>query len=385
MGFDNLKILVWTTTPWTLISNVALAVSENANYVVIKIEGEILIIAEERLKIIQEEYSILKTVKGSDLFGLKYEQLLSYVKPNANKRVFEIIVADFVTMDDGTGIVHMAPAFGEDDYQQAQKYNLDLLQPVNPNGTFQEAVTDFKGLFVKKADPKIIKKLKEQNKLYKSELYKHSYPFCWRCDTPLLYYARSSWFVKVTEIKDKLLANNQKINWIPAHIKEGRFGNFLENIIDWGLSRERYWGTPLNIWQCENCSNEISIGSIEDLRNKGENVPENIDLHRPTVDKITIKCDHCGSTMKRVSEVIDCWFDSGMMHTAQWHYPFEHKQWVENGTWFPADYIVEAIDQTRGWFYTLLAVATLLGKGAPYKNVISLGHILDEKGEKMSP
>lgn len=377
---NDTYFLVWTTTPWTLPSNVALAVNANEIYVKVKTErGEKFILAKERLSVLDEGYEIIEEVLGKKLLGIEYQPLFNYVKPE--KKAFYVVEGDFVTLSEGTGIVHIAPAFGEDDYNVGKKYNLPLVQLVNPEGKFTDEVIEWKGMFVKTADPHIIEHLNSTNKLYKTEDYLHSYPFCWRCDTPLLYYARDTWFIKTTAIKEKLLANNQKINWLPEHIKNGRFGNFLENVIDWSLSRERYWGTPLNLWVCE-CGYVHAVGSISELKEMGINVPENIELHKPYIDEVHLKCPKCNGLMERVKDVIDCWYDSGAMPFAQWHYPFENKELFEKN--FPADFISEAIDQTRGWFYTLLVISTLLFDEPAYKNVITLGLILDKDGQKMS-
>ncbi|MFA5478951.1 MAG: isoleucine--tRNA ligase [Candidatus Muiribacteriota bacterium] len=383
-GEENTFFLVWTTTPWTLISNVALAVNKNEKYVRIKTNDCELILAEKRLNIITEDYEIIQKFDGKTIEGKKYNQLFNFCKLPDGKNGFHVVHADFVSMDDGTGIVHIAPAFGEDDNQVGKTHNFAFFQPVNLEGKFEDFVDEFKGMFVKDADPEIIYNLKKRGLLYRSEKIEHTYPFCWRCDSPLLYYARQSWFIKTSEIRDRLLKNNQQINWIPEYIKDGRFGNFLENVIDWAISRERYWGTPLNIWVCENgeCDHKISIGSIKELKEKAINCPENIELHKPYVDEVFIKCEKCGKTMKRVSEVIDCWFDSGCMHTAQWNYP-EH----DNGEFeksMPAEFISEGIDQTRGWFYSLLATSTLLYDKAPYKNCLVTAHVLGKDGLKMS-
>lgn len=376
---ENTYFLVWTTTPWTLISNVALAVNKDFDYVKVKHNDQYLILAKSRLDELKGEYEIAEEMKGEKLVDVEYEQMFTYVKPA--KKAHFVCAAEFVTLDDGTGIVHIAPAFGEDDYQLGVKNNLPVIQPVNLRGEFTDEVTEWKGIFVKKADPSIEKYLHEKGILYKSGKIKHTYPFCWRCDSPLLYYARHSWFIKTTAFKDEILANNEKINWYPDYIKAGRFKNFLENMIDWALSRDRYWGTPLPIWICEKCKKIECIGSVEELKKKSEGCPDNIELHKPYVDNVFLKCE-CGGHMKRVPEVIDCWFDSGAMHTAQWHYPFENQdKFHEN---FPGDFICEAVDQTRGWFYSLLVTSTFLHKTSAYKNVVVLGLIQDKNGVKMS-
>jgi isoleucyl-tRNA synthetase len=380
-GQEDTYFLVWTTTPWTLPSNVALAVKDNYTYVKVKQGNDKLIMAEERLKVIEEGYEVLEKYQGIDLKGMKYNPVFPFFQ-HENEKAFYVITADFVTLDEGTGIVHLAPAFGEDDSRMGQKYGLPVLQPVDSQGRFTEEVSQWAGKFVKDADNEIIKDLANRGLLFQSERYMHTYPFCWRCDTPLLYYGRSSWFIKTTEIRDKLLEINEKIGWHPEHIRDGRFGNFLENVIDWCLSRERYWGTPLNIWICESCNHRHAVGSINELKKMSIDEIEHIELHKPYVDNVVLRCPECGENMRRVPEVIDCWFDSGSMPFAQYHYPFENKEYFENH--FPADFISEAIDQTRGWFYSLLVISTLLFDKSPYKNVLVMGHVLDEFGQKMS-
>lgn len=377
---DQTAFLVWTTTPWTLPSNVALAINEKQSYVKVQLmNGESLILAKARLEVLTESYQIISEMMGKELLGMEYQPLYTFVQPL--EKAFYVVSGDYVTMTEGTGIVHTAPAFGEDDYQVGKKYGLPLVQLVDGEGKFTKEVIPWQGLFVKEGDPYIIEDLDHRQLLYKTEAYSHTYPFCWRCDTPLLYYARDSWFIQTTAIKDKLVENNQKINWLPEHIKNGRFGNFLENVIDWGVSRERYWGTPLPLWTCE-CGHVHCIGSIEELKRMGRDVPENIELHKPYIDQVFLQCPKCGHLMKRVSEVIDCWFDSGAMPFAQWHYPFENKEIFEDN--FPADFISEAIDQTRGWFYTLLVISTILFDQPSFKNCITLGLVLDKDGQKMS-
>ena len=379
-GEDNKYILAWTTTPWTLPSNVALAVNKSYDYVEITQNGENYILAKELLgKVLGEDYEIVKEFKGEELLGLEYEQLFDFYTPK--EKAFFIIHGDFVTLSDGTGIVHIAPAYGEDDNLVANKNGLPLINLVDGEGKFVDCVEPWKGLFVKKADAKIIEYMKKNNKLYKSEKFTHSYPHCWRCDTPLLYYPRDSWFVRMTSLRDKLLANNDKINWLPDNIRTGRFGKFLENVIDWGISRDRYWGTPLPIWECE-CGHRDCIGSREELINKGINVPKNVEFHKPYIDEVKLTCECCGKEMIRTAEVIDCWFDSGSMPFAQHHYPFENKEVFEAN--FPAQFISEAVDQTRGWFYTLLAISTAIFEKNPFENCIVLGHVLDKHGIKMS-
>jgi len=381
-GQENTYLLAWTTTPWTLPSNVALTVNPKETYVKVKVSGEYYILAEALVEsAIKEEHEIVEKYTGSDLQGLEYKPLFNFAK--VDQKAFYVVGADFVTLSEGTGIVHTAPAFGEDDAVVGRKYGLPFVQLVDERGEFKEEVTPWKGVFVKDADPEIIKNLDQRNLLYKKMLYEHSYPFCWRCDTPLLYYARDTWFIKMTEVKDKLVENNKKINWYPPAIGEGRFGNFLENVVDWGLSRERYWGTPLPIWICE-CGHIHVVGSIQELKEMGNNVPDDIELHKPYIDEVYLNCPKCGGkgTMKRVPEVIDCWFDSGSMPFAQWHYPFENEEIFKKH--FPADFISEALDQTRGWFYTLHAISTLIFEEPSFKNCIVLGLVQDKDGQKMS-
>lgn len=379
-GKDNEYLLAWTTTPWTLPSNVALVVNADENYAKIEANNEIYIMAEALVStVLADEYKILEITKGVELKGIEYEPLFDFAE--IDKKAYYVVCDSYVTLTDGTGIVHTAPAFGEDDARVGGDNDLPFVQLVNEQGKFIECVKPWAGMFVKDADPLIIKSLEASGKLLKAAPFEHSYPFCWRCDTPLLYYARNTWFIKMTEVRDKLLKNNDTVNWLPDNIKQGRFGNFLENVIDWGLSRERYWGTPLPIWECS-CGHRHAIGSIEELKQMGENVSEDIELHKPYIDNVFLNCPKCGGKMKRVSEVIDCWFDSGSMPFAQWHYPFENKEIFEEN--FPADFISEAVDQTRGWFYTLMAISTLLFDKSPYKNVIVLGHVQDKDGQKMS-
>lgn len=376
---ENVYILVWTTTPWTLPSNVALAVNCKYDYVEIVNQEEHLILAKELLCKIEGEYEVVREFKGGALLDQEYEPMFSFVTPE--KRAYYIVHGDFVTLSDGTGVVHIAPAYGEDDNRIGQKYDLPLVNLVDVQGNFVEEVTPWQGMFVKKADEKIIENMKETGILYKAEKFLHSYPFCWRCDTPLLYYPRDSWFVRMSSLRDKLLENNDKINWYPDNIKKGRFGNFLENVIDWGLSRERYWGTPLPIWECD-CGHRECVGSIAELREKGIEVPEGLELHKPYIDHVSLKCPACAKEMQRVSEVIDCWYDSGSMPFAQYHFPFENKELFEQN--FPAQFISEAVDQTRGWFYTLLAISTAIFDKSSFENCIVLGHVLDKNGIKMS-
>ncbi len=379
---ENEYILAWTTTPWTLPSNVALVVNANEDYAKIKYNDEYLIFAKALIPSVlgeDAEYEIVAECKGADLQGMRYLPLFDFLENDP--KGFYVVTDDYVTLTDGTGVVHTAPAFGEDDARVGRKYGLPFRQYVNNQGNMTSDVPLWEGLFVKDADKPIIEYLKENGKLFKALPFEHSYPFCWRCDTPLIYYARDTWFIEMTKVRDRLLANNDTINWLPDNIKEGRFGNFLENVIDWGLSRERYWGTPLPIWECE-CGHRHAIGSIEELKSMSNDCPEDIELHKPFIDNVHITCPKCGKPMTRVPEVIDCWFDSGSMPFAQYHYPFENKELFEER--FPADFISEAVDQTRGWFYTLLAVGTLIFDKSPYKNCIVLGHVQDKNGQKMS-
>lgn len=371
--------LVWTTTPWTLASNVALAVNPNADYVRVKSQGNTFIVAEILAdKIFSGDYVVVDTFKGKDLEYVEYEQLMPFL--SVDKRAFFITLADYVTTDDGTGIVHIAPAFGEDDYQVGRKYNLPVLNPVNEEGKY--TATPWEGTFVIDADLDIIKWLKEQGKLFKKEKMAHNYPHCWRCKTPLIYYAKPSWYIEITKIKDLLIKNNDEVSWYPDYVGEKRFGNWLQNLNDWAISRSRYWGTPLNIWRCE-CGNLESVGSRKELVEKAiENIDESIELHRPYVDDVHLTCPKCGKTMTRVKDVIDCWFDSGSMPFAQYHYPFENKELFEEQ--FPADFICEGIDQTRGWFYSLLAISSFVKGKSPYKRVLVNDLILDAEGRKMS-
>lgn len=371
--------LVWTTTPWTLPSNVALTVNPKETYLKVKQNDEIYYV-EKTLskKVLGEEFEVLQELKGTELEYMEYEQLMPFVNPE--KKAFFVTVADYVTTEDGTGIVHTAPAFGEDDYNTGRRYDLPVLQPVNEAGKF--TTTPWEGQFVIDADPEVIKWLAIEGKLFKKEKMDHNYPHCWRCKTPLLYYAKPSWYIEMTKLRDNLVANNNEVNWFPDYVGEKRFGNWLENVNDWALSRNRYWGTPLNIWRCE-CGHFDSIGSRKELVERAmEKIDESIDLHRPYVDDVHIKCEKCGGTMTRVKEVIDCWFDSGSMPFAQHHYPFENKENFDE--LFPADYICEGIDQTRGWFYSLIAISTFVMGRSPYKNVLVGGHLVDKEGRKMS-
>ncbi|HAL74710.1 MAG TPA: isoleucine--tRNA ligase [Clostridiales bacterium] len=386
-------LAAWTTTPWTLPSNVALCVNPEEEYVLAEADKD-LDGTEKPVRyylagvlapgLLGENLKILARMTGSELVGKSYQPLFPYANATvkkSGKRAFIVTADDYVTLSDGTGIVHIAPAFGEDDARVGRANDLPFVQLVREDGTLPDDVTDFAGMFCKDADPGLIKKLAQEGKLLKKMPYEHSYPFCWRCDTPLIYYARNSWFVKMTAVRDNLLRNNQTVNWIPETIRDGRFGNFLENVIDWGISRERYWGTPLPIWECE-CGHRHLVGSIAELKSMSDDCPENIELHKPMIDQVHIRCEKCGGRMTRVSEVIDCWFDSGSMPFAQWHYPFENRGQFEKN--YPADFISEALDQTRGWFYTLMAIGTLLFDESPYKNVIVLGLVQDKNGQKMS-
>ena len=389
---EDAYILAWTTTPWTLPSNIGLCVNPDEEYAKVKCaDGYTYYMASALLDMVlgkhaeegKPAYEVLETYTGKDLEYKEYEplyQCAADIAEKQHKKAFYVTCDGYVTLTDGTGVVHIAPAFGEDDSKVGKKYNMPFVQLVDGKGNMTDD-TPFGGVFVKKADPMVLKDLDERGLLFDAPKFEHSYPHCWRCDTPLIYYARESWFIKMTEVKDDLIANNNTINWIPESIGKGRFGDWLENVQDWGISRNRYWGTPLNIWECE-CGHQHSIGSIEELKSMSDNCPDDIELHRPYIDEVTIRCPKCGKPMHRVPEVIDCWFDSGSMPFAQHHYPFENKDLFEQQ--FPADFISEAVDQTRGWFYSLLAISTLIFNKAPYKNVIVLGHVQDENGQKMS-
>lgn len=375
----DVAILAWTTTPWTLPSNVALCVNGEEAYCEAVQDGKTYILAQALVEqVLGEGAEVARTFRGQDLVGQTYQPLFPYAQDA--KDAFRVVADGYVTLEDGTGVVHIAPAFGEDDARVGRDYGLPFVQLVDEAGKFTGG-TPWDGRFCKDADPDILEDLSARGLLFRALPFTHSYPFCWRCDTPLLYYARSTWFIRMTAVREQLMANNRAVNWMPDNIKEGRMGNFLENVVDWGLSRERYWGTPLPVWECE-CGHIEVIGSRAELVEKGVDVDPAIELHKPYVDAVELVCPHCGRRMRRVKEVIDCWFDSGSMPFAQWHYPFEHKEEFEAR--FPANFISEAIDQTRGWFYTLLAISTLLFDRAPFENCIVLGHVNDKDGLKMS-
>ena len=389
-GFNkDTFILAWTTTPWTLPSNLALCINKSYTYVLVKADigeedstkYENYILAKDLVTSVLKEtpYEVLKEFKGEELLGTKYEQLMPFAKVDG--KAFEVIHGDYVNLEDGTGIVHIAPAYGEDDSLVSKQNGIAFVNLVDKSGKFVENVEPWAGRFVRDCNEDICKWLAEENKLFSKEKHMHSYPHCWRCDTALLYYPKESWFVKMTSLRDKLLANNDKVNWYPETIKTGRFGKFLENVIDWGISRDRYWGTPLPVWKCE-CGHQECVGSIAELKEKATDCPDDIELHKPYIDSVHLKCPECGKEMERFKEVIDVWFDSGSMPFAQLHYPFENKEEFEKQ--FPAGFISEAIDQTRGWFYTLTALGTALFDKTPFENCIVLGHVLDGKGQKMS-
>jgi isoleucyl-tRNA synthetase len=377
---ENTYFLVWTTTPWTLISNVALAINPEIDYVKVEHKGEKLILAEARLNVLDGEYQILQKFKGKSLTGLEYERLFNYHE--VKEKAWYVIEGDFVTTEDGSGIVHIAPAYGEDDYQVSRKYGLPTIHPVNKSGEFGQEVKDFANKFVKEADAEIILNLKERRILYKKEMITHSYPHCWRCKTPLLYYARESWYIATTKYAKRMVELNKTINWYPPEVGEGRFGNWLEENKDWSLSRDRFWGTPLPIWICEKCGRQKCVGSIEEFK-RGKGVQEPIDLHKPLVDNVTFECE-CGGEMRRTPELIDVWFDSGAMPFAQWHYPFENRHLIDSGEQHPADFICEGVDQTRGWFYSLHSISTFLFDKPAFKNILVNELILDKEGQKMS-
>jgi len=376
---DDVYFLAWTTTPWTLPSNVALCVNPDEDYVKVKQGDYTYILASALVEtVLKEDYTVLETYKGKELEGIEYEPLWGGL--NVKGKAWFVVCDSYVTLTDGTGIVHIAPAFGEDDSRIGRNYDLPFVQLVDAQGNLTKE-TKWEGVFVKDADKLVLKDLEENGKLFDAPVFEHSYPHCWRCNTPLIYYARESWYIKMTAVKEDIIRNNNTINWIPESIGKGRFGDWLENIQDWAVSRNRYWGTPLNVWICD-CGHMHSIGSIEELKSMSKNCPDNIELHRPYIDAVTITCPECGKEMRRTPEVLDAWFDSGSMPFAQHHYPFENHEKFE--AQFPADFISEAVDQTRGWFYSLLAISTLIFNKAPYKNVIVMGHVQDEDGQKMS-
>ncbi len=384
---------VWTTTPWTLPSNVALCVNPKEEYILAEVDRDLdgterptryFIAGTLAAQVLDQDFRVIARFLGNDLVGKKYEPIFPYADrtvAESKKKAFFVTADGYVTLSEGTGIVHIAPAFGEDDARVGRTYDLPFVQLVREDGTLPEDVVDFAGVFVKDADAGLTKRLAREGHLIKKVPHEHSYPFCWRCDTPLIYYARHSWFIRMTAVRDRLVANNQTVNWYPETIRDGRFGNFLENVIDYAISRERYWGTPLPIWVCE-CGHRHLVGSIEELKRMSTDCPMEIELHKPYIDAVHLVCEKCGGTMTRVSEVIDCWFDSGSMPFAQWHYPFENKEQFDRS--FPADFISEAIDQTRGWFYTLMAISTLLFDQTSFKNCVVMGLVLDKEGIKMS-
>ncbi len=380
------SLLVWTTTPWTLPSNVAVAVHPEVDYVTVERDNngtkEKLILAKSLVEKIfkDEEVKVVDTFKGKKLKGVKYNPLFTFVPPD--KPAYFVVMGDFVTTEDGSGLVHQAPAFGQEDMEMAKLHDLPVLMTVLPDGTFIPEITPWRGIFVKDADPQIIQDLDARGLLFRAGTLTHTYPFCWRCKTPLLYYARESWYIRTSSKRDRLVELNNTINWVPEHIKAGRFGNWLENNIDWSLSRERYWGTPLPVWECDDCKHRECVGAVKELSEKAGKDLSELDLHRPYVDEVHWKCSDCGGRMTRVKDLIDVWFDSGSMPYAQWHYPFENQEKFQQQ--FPADYICEAVDQTRGWFYSLHAISTLLNDDISFKNVICLGHIQDGEGRKMS-
>lgn len=383
---DDFSYVVWTTTPWTLPSNAALCLHPDATYALVEYKGEKLVMAEALLmKVLATDFVVLETRKGAEFAGRKYLPLFDTFKDKADQ-AFYIINGDFVTLDDGTGIVHIAPGYGADDYEIGQKYSLPVLQAVAADGHFVPGSGKYAGKFIKDADPLIIEDLKQDGKLLKKETYIHNYPFCWRCDSPLIYISRQCWYIKTTQFKEQLIKNSNITKWYPDEIRTGRMLDWLENNVDWALSRERFWGTPLPLWVCDNekCGYITAVGSIEQLRREGISVPENLDLHRPMIDDIKLRCAQCGGSLTRVPEVIDTWFDSGAMPFAQWHYPFENKDYIDKGIKYPCDFISEGVDQTRGWFYSLLAISTLLFDKPAYKNVIVIELILDKLGKKMS-
>ncbi|MCU0640197.1 MAG: isoleucine--tRNA ligase, partial [Candidatus Krumholzibacteria bacterium] len=377
---EDAFFLVWTTTPWTLISNVALAVGADYDYVKVLHKGEALILAESLLGVLDGEYEVIEKMKGAALVGRRYEPCFPWFRDAAG--AFRVVAGDFVTLTDGTGIVHMAPAFGEDDYQTGRREVLPFLQPVDSEGKFTAEVVKWAGRFIKQCDPEIIEDLKARNMLYKAQKIEHSYPFCWRCDTALIYYARKSWYIKTTAFKDLLLEANSKVHWYPPEMGENRFTKWLEGNVDWALSRERYWGTPLNIWICESCGKKHCVGSLEELRSMSGGIPADFDLHKPYIDELKVACPGCGGAMKRVPEVIDCWFDSGSMPFAQYHYPRENAEIFKQQ--YPAEFISEGVDQSRGWFYSLLVIGAFLTGESPYRRCLPHGMVLDKDGQKMS-
>ncbi len=377
---EDAYFLVWTTTPWTLISNLLLAVGKELDYVLVENEGDRLYLAKARLSVLKGEYKIIREMKGAELIGKRYERLYTYVRPDTDSHF--VVHADFVSLEEGTGIVHIAPAFGVDDHNLCRANGVGMVKPVDEAGRFTDEVRPYSGRFVKDCDRDIMIDLEKRGLLYSHGKVRHTYPFCWRCDSPLLYYALDTWFIRTSAIRENLIRNNEKINWKPEHLKHGRFGNFLEELKDWALSRNRYWGTPLPVWTCEK-EHQVCISSVDELKKMAvADFPEDFELHRPWVDEIELKCPECGAPMKREPYTIDGWYDSGSAPFAQFHYPFENNGDFERS--FPVDFITEAIDQTRGWFYTLLAVNTMTFDEAPYRNVLTLGLILDEDGEKMS-
>lgn len=383
---ENTSYLAWTTTPWTLISNVALAVNPDEAYVKVRYQDEYLILAKARLEVLKEEYEIASEFTGKELEHRSYQPLFEFIP--VDKKAWIIGLADYVSMEDGTGIVHTAPAFGQDDYTLGRKYDLPFVQPVDEEGKFIDLVTPWAGIFVKDADKDIIRHLRESGALFRREQVLHSYPHCWRCRKPLIYYARDSWYIRTTHFKDQLIENNRHIKWYPSFVGEKRFGEWLENNVDWALSRDRFWGTPLNIWVCESCNHKKSIGSIADLIKEGHltdgsNVPDDIELHRPYIDDVVLDCPECGGKMQRTPEVIDCWFDSGSMPFAQWHWPFENADRFDTEL-FPADFISEGIDQTRGWFYSMLTISTMIKGVSSFNSCLVNDLILDKNGQKMS-
>jgi isoleucyl-tRNA synthetase len=379
---EGTSLLIWTTTPWTLISNTAVAANPDVEYATVEVDGERLILARELLEkaLGEGDHEVMETRKGSDLEGLKYRRPFDYLPVEETPNLFTVVLGDYVTTTEGTGLVHTAPAYGEDDARTGRRYGLPTLHPVRPDGTFDERIGPFAGAFVKEADPGLVQEIREKDLLFRAEEYEHPYPHCWRCGTPLLYYAKKAWYARTTAMLDELLSENENINWVPEHVKWGRFGDWLKNNIDWALSRERYWGTPLPIWRCENGHTTV-VGSVEELKEHSlSDIPG--DLHRPYVDGVRVACRECGAEAERVPEVLDAWFDSGSMPFAQWHYPFEGQETFERS--FPADFICEAVDQTRGWFYSLLAASTMLFGKSSYKTCMVLGHVLDAEGKKMS-